>query len=246
MAPITNRDVYTNGMKRAMLDKLFWVDKIGEPTMIVDFGCADGSLMCEVRDYFPDVPLLGVDNDEVMRDEARDNGLQMFKNLEDINTCEGSVLVLSSVLHELYSYCTTGETARFWEKAREFDTIVIRDMAVNYATKHYSVPQREAEKIRKLYPEQARDFEESWGYLNMLPNYLHFLLKYRYRENWNREVLENYLPNTMESLTHIAGDNRDIVYHDHYVLPFLKNVWHNDLGVEVDTPTHLKLITRKS
>ena len=45
MEQINNIDVYTAGMQKSLSDKLFFVDKVDDISRIVDFGCADGSLL---------------------------------------------------------------------------------------------------------------------------------------------------------------------------------------------------------
>lgn len=245
MSPIYNYEVYKDAMKRGMYDKMFFVDKI-DPTMIVDFGCADGTLMEEIQPYFPDIPIIGVDNDAEMRETTKAKGFLTFNNLEleGVHIPKGSAIVLSSVLHEVYSYCTPEEIVSFWNEVRRFDYIVIRDMCVTHETKHIRVTN--VDEVLKPYQDQAADFEKVWGKIDTLDSYLHFLLKYMYTDNWEREVKENYLPNTMEALVHLAkGDDHSIVYHNHSTLPYLRDKWRNDIGIVVDTPTHLKMIVER-
>ncbi|MGA1049083.1 MAG: hypothetical protein ACO3UU_13830, partial [Minisyncoccia bacterium] len=54
-------------------------------------------------------------------------------------------------------------------------------------------------------------FEKVWGSIfKDYRNFIHFLLKYRYTDNWEREVNENYLPsdaigyNIGEYLYHVS------------------------------------------
>ena len=240
MSPIENYNVYTNGMKKALYDKLFFVDKIN-PSMIVDFGCADGTLMRETREYFPDIPIIGVDNDAQMRESVK--GFEVLSDLSEVEPEKGSALILSSVLHELYSYSSFQDIVNFWEYADEFDYIVIRDMAISDNSALTVVPEGEPELLRNLYPEQAKDFEKIWGSLAVTKNFLHFLLKYKYTENWKRELHEDYLINTSERIQSQVN-NKSIVYKEHCVLPYLKDTWGKEFGVNVKTPTHLKLIVK--
>ena len=46
MTPIANMNVYNDGMRKSMLDKIWFLDKIdGSIDTIYDYGCADGSLL---------------------------------------------------------------------------------------------------------------------------------------------------------------------------------------------------------
>jgi len=50
MEKINDYEIYTYRMKKRLLDKMFFLDKFFEPIEnIVDFGCADGELICEIR-----------------------------------------------------------------------------------------------------------------------------------------------------------------------------------------------------
>lgn len=49
MEQINNIDVYTSGMQKSLADKLFFVDKVDDIDTVIDFGCADGSLLREIR-----------------------------------------------------------------------------------------------------------------------------------------------------------------------------------------------------
>lgn len=240
MSPIENYNVYTNAMKKGLYDKLFFVDKIN-PSMIVDFGCADGTLMEETQTYFPDIPIIGVDNDARMRKSVTD--FEVFADLSLVKPEKGSALILSSVLHELYSYSSPQDIATFWKYANQFDYVVIRDMAIPDKERWNSVMWGGADTLRSLYPEQAKDFEKVWGTLAVTERFIHFLLKYKYVENWKRELHENYLINTVESIE-AELTNKSVVYKEHTILPYLHDTWVKEFGVDVTTPTHLKLIVK--
>lgn len=49
MEQINNIDVYTSGMQKSLANKLFFVDKVDDIDTVIDFGCADGSLLREIR-----------------------------------------------------------------------------------------------------------------------------------------------------------------------------------------------------
>ena len=72
---------------------------------------------------------------------------------------------------------------------------------------------------------------------------LHWLLKYRYTDNWERELKENYLPITVEHLKSTwIPPQWQIIFEEHATYPFLKDKIRQDFGIELNEPTHLKMI----
>jgi hypothetical protein len=100
--------------------------------------------------------------------------------------------------------------------------------------------------IEGKYPKEFKEFEATWGSMSVIKNYIHFLLKYMYTANWDREVKENYLSNSMEKILALGTQNgHRVVYQKHYTLDYLKKKWHDDFGVNIGVNTHLKLILSK-
>lgn len=60
--------------------------------------------------------------------------------------------------------------------------------------------------------------------------------------NWDREVKENYMPLFREDLLSMIPPKYRVIYHEHYVLPYLRRTVRNDFGIELKDPTHLKII----
>ena len=74
----------------------------------------------------------------------------------------------------------------------------------------------------------------------------HFLLKYRYVENWDRELHENYLPLTLDGLMDIISNgNYEIVFKNLYTNQFISNQVENDFGIQMQNPTHVQLILKR-
>jgi len=63
---------------------------------------------------------------------------------------------------------------------------------------------------RKTDQEYLNSFESKWGSINdSYRTFMHYLLKYRYKNNWKREVNENYLPVSLETVkTKIPKTNK--------------------------------------
>lgn len=84
------------------------------------------------------------------------------------------------------------------------------------------------------------------GSLKSNRNLIHYLMKYRYKENWNREVRENYFPLSLEGLlSKIPTDQYEIVYFENYILPYTSKKVKEDFGIEIRDNTHIKLLLEK-
>ena len=74
MTPIKNIEVYNAGMRKSMMDKIWWIDKIDDSiNTVMDYGCADGALLSITHDINPDLQLCGYDFNEDMIGLATQN-----------------------------------------------------------------------------------------------------------------------------------------------------------------------------
>ena len=71
MPKIENYSVYNDRMRRSMWDKAFFMDKVPGTELLVDYGCADGSLIRFLRELFPSMYFIGFDIDPAMVEAAR-------------------------------------------------------------------------------------------------------------------------------------------------------------------------------
>lgn len=170
-----------------------------------------------------------------------DNFLEVKKH---INNSERPAIFLSSVIHEVYTYSNSKKIKEFWNNIFNsgFKWIIIRDMMPSIKYEYMNTI--DIKKIRKKSNiKYLNDFENYWGNIGRdYRNLLHWLLKYRYQSNWERELKENYLPVTIETLKKKIPSNFKIIFEEHYVLPFLKNQVKKDFNIELKEPTHLKMI----
>lgn len=254
-AGIVNYSVYNEGMRKSLLDKIFFMDKI-DARVIVDYGCADGTLIHFLSCLFPELYYIGFDNDESMLTKAREkcgNNLQRFLFTSDWNEVEEhaasgvSAIVLSSVIHEVYSYGTSKDVEWMWGRVfiGSFDYVIIRDMIPSTSLDKVANINDIANIYKKADKAKLHEFEKVWGTIESNKNLLHFLLKYRYLENWEREVRENYIPITREELLSTIPDDYEIEFHEHFILPFLKNAVKHDFDITIKDNTHLKLILKR-
>jgi len=79
------------------------------------------------------------------------------------------------------------------------------------------------------------DFEKYFGEIKTVKQINHFLLKYLYRDNWQRESQENYVPISFEqyeSIFKLLGMKEQ--YRESYTIPFLHDMWKKDFGLSED------------
>jgi len=239
-----------------LLDKIFFMDKI-DATAIVDYGCADGTLIHFLHSLFPEYQYIGYDIDEDMLEQARSKFSEeelasevMFTNdlsLDRWINGQDAAIILSSVIHEVYAYGTRADVDAVWREvySGKYKYVIVRDMIPSGSIDKKSDINDVRAIMRKADAGQLREFEQVWGSIEQNKNLVHFLLKYRYKENWNREVRENYFPLTREEFISSIPDEYEIEFHEHFVLPFLKNVVRKDYGITLKDNTHFKMILKR-
>ena len=253
--PISNMHSYIEGMVLSYADKLFFLDKI-DTDIIVDFGCADGAILEKISRINPKIKLVGYDLDDKMLSIAKSKlGKKAvltsdWKKVENIiSKYEKPTLVLSSVIHEVYSYSHSFVIKRFWESqvfGDKFKWICIRDM-IPMAEMHKHEKTKFMGDVMRVRNRSDKEillsFENHWGKIsNNYRTFIHYLLKYKYVDNWDREVKENYVPITLETLYKKIPSNYKIVYQDNFILPILQQQVKKDFNVDIKHTTHTKLI----
>lgn len=275
MVNIKNFGHYTTEMKKSMLDKIFFLDKI-DAEVFVDYGCGDGTMINFMSKLFPETTFFGYDENEEMVTSAilHKNSVNVYFTNERPDPKvmslrrKKSALILSSVLHEIYSYESRDDINDFWKWVDDcqFDYIVIRDMCY--------VPGKEdkdsfAHKIKQMHnvanifrfgdKQQIADFENisikehshipaRFQNLENEPDMYHFLLKYRYTDNWEREVNENYFAAnrrlTPEGYASYPDGYKEIL-REHFIPEFIKNSVKEKFDIDLKNPTHVKLIWQR-
>lgn len=254
--PIANFALYNSEMSKSMIDKIFFMDKIDDSIrVIVDYGCADGSLIHFLAPLFPDMIFVGYDLDETMvaQAEAKNAAFPNCYAISDLvvlqsilkethTTINQCAVILSSLIHEVYSY--SNDVDGFWNTITTtgFKYIIIRDMCLD-ETAHRPALKEDLIKVKSRYPmDKIREFEHIHGSICDNYNLIHFLLKYRYRDNWDREVRENYVPCSVEEIARQLGQNYTLIYFDHYILPYLAATVKKDFDITLKDYTHIKFI----
>lgn len=270
MEKISDYGVYTDGMRKSMTDKTWFLNMIDGAKGIIDYGCADGALLQYIADAMPGVfDLTGIDIDEEMLKLA---GVNLSCNCEqsitlftpdqfsDISASTSiSCLNCGSVIHEVYSYGTPESVKKFWDFVFNsgFQYIAIRDMAmskIDILTSDSMLDDAISKIIRynTAHPDAKTRF---LAYLEQLKSdgndvatwrdIVHYLLKYRYVANWDREMQENYLPLLTEEVLLKIPSNYRVKYYEHYTLPYLKDQVMKDFGIDLNTKTHYKLLLER-
>lgn len=251
MNRISDLDIYLTRMQRSILDKMFFIDKVFEPfRYILDFGCANGELIRAMKQMFPDYEYTGYDISPEMIEAARENvpDARFYDDWDRIDIpFEESLINISSTIHEVYSYCDEKEIEVFWNRlfGSRFRYVTIRDMMFSQA-EDTEVNKAQLEAVRNSsYAEWLESFENVWGRIESQRQLVHFLLKYKYTQNWEREVHENYFPVFTEKLLERIPDSYRPVYKDVFTLPFTSWQIRKDFGFDLTEHTHIKLILER-
>jgi len=254
-APIADFQSYIDGMGTTFVDKLFFLNII-DPDVIVDFGCANGFILSKIKEAKPKIKIIGYDLDEVMLTQAKEllGGEALLTDSwkevkEELKKYSKPALVLSSVIHEVYSYSHSNVIKKFWDQqvfGGDFKWIAIRDMlpSVEMHKQELSKFEEDVKKVRELSdPKYLNSFEEKWGSIDSnYRTFTHFLLKYRFTDNWEREVKENYLPVSLETVYKRIPGSYKILYESNFILPYLQKVVSDDFGIEIKHTTHTKMV----
>lgn len=250
---ITNLDTYNARMSSSIEDKMWFWEKVKHTTdSIVDYGCADASLLSRINEEHPYQTLIGYDASDDMlvraKEKTKNTSICFVESIFEPKMKE-TCLVLSSVVHEIYSY-QSEEDADF-ELGMLFDLgakyIAIRDMGVRDVCRNVETP---VEVLKQIYAhdgfEKVASFEKHQGRISNWANCIHYLLKAPYDENWIREVEENYIPFTMNEVLDQYGVNSpvkyDVVYFEAYTLPYVRERLVRDYNLDLRAPTHYKLL----
>lgn len=255
--PISNLQSYIDGMNYSMKDKLFFTEMINFD-VIVDFGCADGTFLEQLSKIKPGVKLIGYDLDDTMLSKAQSRlgKRAIFTNnwydaVKYTSTFKSPLLNLSSVIHEVYSYSRPNVISQFWNEqvfGGDFKYITIRDMIPSLEMDKQEINhfKDDVRKVRSKTDKFYLDsFEKKWGTINdNYRTFVHYLMKYRFTDNWDREVNENYLPVSLETVKSKIPSEYKIVYEEDFLLPFLKEQVKKDFNVELTHSTHTKMIIK--
>lgn len=255
-----DEQVYLNNLRYTFNDKAWFLKGLPkEIDTIVDFGCADGSFIKWLSRKH-NFRMIGVDNNESFRKRCKENGIEVYPRLSDVDIAHRRVLlVLNSVLHEVATY--SGMDG-FWFDVRAFRPvyIAIRDMNIRVDHTLYTKDtEREFRESVNTLPGLADQYSEFRGcFHGSYDPYdtVHFLMKYFHKENWLHECAENYNALKMPELVTSAREaGYDVLYEKHFLLPYFWKRWLSDFsstGVSHLLPflfslkTHVKMLLKRT
>ena len=252
---VKNFDSYNKNMAKSIVDKMFFWDKV-DAQFFVDFGCADGTLIKMLQGLDPDMKFMGYDICNDMLEIARQNCTEtdftsswdVVKTVVDVKKQEGlkTCLILSSVIHEVIHYSSEAEIDAFWHNIYNsgFDFICVRDIIPSRTIDRPADLNDYINIIKKGDKNKISEFESVWGSVENNKNLIHYLLKYRWEANWDREIKENYFAIYREDFLRLVGDSYELIYHEHFLLPYVRESIKKDYDITIRDYTHLKLILK--
>lgn len=243
-----NKDGYLERMGNAFKEKMRVAEYISpDAKKILDVGCADGPVTKGFGHLFPNAEVKGIDLSDEFIDKANSDNTESNVSFE--KSYLRDVLYRGekfdhvsfiSVAHEFFHY-GEGTTsvikalADAYELLEPGGKIIIRDMILSERMKEATMPATSIVGKIRAVPEMIPlidDFEKIFGKMDSLHQVNHFLLKYMYTDNWERECPENYVPLTREWYeTQFKQMGAELTTHETYLIPYLREKWRGDFGL---------------
>jgi len=261
-------NMYTEEMAKSAWDKSFFMDKILGAKCVVDFGCADASMICMLGKIFPSVHFFGYDNNEQLLDMARENIANASENVHavyGVNDLDAMIarikrtfksheicLNFSSVLHEVFS--NTGGLGVIEKLVFELKPkyITIRDMYYHHDS--FYDEYEELSTLQRVYvlsmcsnckPGCHNQYVNKFGNINTMKSLVHFLMKYQWRDNdYEQELKEDYFSWQIDDVQKLVK-NYSVIFETHYMLPYYVEKW-KEYGISSKVHTHAQFILRRN
>ena len=262
MDKIEDISSYISGMSTTIKDKCWWIDKIPDDVnTVIDYGCAQGDLAIMIDKLAPNrFRYIGVDCSEEMLALARHNFsfhspasivTLFYRELPDaIDHCDPSktVLVLNSVIHEIFSYLSNAEYKVLLREmfSAGFRCIAIRDMSVPIIHMQNTQIEKVVDAIESSkYAPLWKEYLGCSGMDNLPIKITEFFLKYRYTSNWNREIKEIYLWPWLATLAidgYMEMGRYAVTDEEKFSIPYIRQKIHSDFGIDWPYDTHKKVL----
>jgi trans-aconitate methyltransferase len=234
-------ETYFKLMRSNLIEKADFIIEeldVGGYETVYDFGCANGDLTRFLADLFPDIQFIGIDNNyEVLKVNVKENTYKNIKYSRDLGSINNKTMfIFSSVLHELYSFNNKGTYIAdlFLNSVERAGAVAIRDMYFSDTFKKNNYKTDEEFKyVKEFFKDKKKDNE----------SFAEFLLKVRYKRNWNEEVKESYFSVEWIDIISWLQNTHKIIHFEKYMNEFL-NERIPTLKDYTDT-THFKLIFKK-
>ena len=257
---IKDRNLYVEQMNNSISEKLNFFSSAPHTDAYIDFGCAEGELLRRLSANGVGSVHIGYDKCKKMIKAAQQNhdnkNISFYEDLDKVyvdshrirNSGKTSTLIFSSVFHEIFHYCDAQELHKLFSSILSLpcDRIMIRDM-VDDSLLNYDADKSTIQSIRKNAPiNLLYDFEKLWGKIKTQKQLLHFLLKYKYENNWDYENKENYFSFLEKRLTRWLENSYKLTINVSYIPEFIQKSIMDDYGIEINDFTHKLLIYEKT
>lgn len=262
---IKNPQKYCESMSQSSADKLFFLHElnISDYDVIVDIGCADGTLISQMAENIESskqILFIGIDKDKRLvnagLNKSYNNKSVLLFNLdleEDLldeekeeayairQYCQSAtnmLLVCSSVLHE-FNFLSSPFFSSLCLLA---NTIVVRDMKAPVIQGPIDGTTR-ARVIQNFPKELLVPFEEKFGRIDNTRTLYRFFLMYKWKEDWAKELEEDYFSIKWQDLKEwLSNLNFHVAYEKDYILPYIKKEIMNRFSHKMRQPTHKQII----
>lgn len=258
---------YLGAMRKSIGSKLFFLDKVpvDDLAVVVDFGCADGSLLKALDAVLPEgCTKIGVDKNPAMLRAAKYSFVGGDLWTDDIGDCahylgdmpEGgkSLLILSSVMHEV------DDPVALWDELSmyPFDYVVFRDMAPTERMFRTSIPSRWLAMFPSLPADERSVIQDTAEHhhrseLVIAPSvasFVHGLLKLVHKEDYADEREENFFRMSANEIAGLLTERGYSVEHSALTAtPFFRRFC-RERGFNLDdcsttVTTHVELVLRR-
>ncbi len=248
MNQIANQKQYLERMSKPLQEKLKISRYIPDGAKnVLDVGCADGTVTLSLAALYPEINFVGIDlNEDFIKIAGEKIGMRKNIRFEKCflrerlaNPERFDVVLFCSVLHEFFSYGEGISTVvKALSDAHEImkigGTLIIRDMILyDYAANSQLWVEEMTKKVRGKEDliSQLSNFEKSFGKITSVKQLNHFLLKYMYKDSWEREGKENYVPVSFEEYDQIFKLlGMTALFQRSSTIPYLKEKWRSDFG----------------
>ena len=261
MEEIKDYSIYLKRMSSVEDEKMFWFEQVADSVdTIIDFGASDGTLIDWIqarkkKEYH----FIAVENDAQFQSMLKLKGIETIAEINQIKKgkidWDRTAIVLSSVIHEIFSYLHYGEAMHLLVQIKSLGAkyLCIRDMVFDLCEKdsfhiadQITINQFCDQMKKSQYQKAFESYCGYWGAVGNAYQIKHFLMKYKYQENWDRELKEWYLPlSSQEYCAIFAGDGYQIDFCNVYTNSYLKQIIGEDFAIDLTYPTHIQLITKK-
>lgn len=245
---ISNYVTYNKGMASSIQDKCWWIQFIpSHVDTIIDYGCATGELFVYIQNHYPNrfKNFIGVDNDDTMLKLAKSRniaGAKFYKYLELVKVDgKNTILILNSVIHEILTYNGTRCFNQILNCARNKGVyaVAIRDMFYSGGFNAESATQEFLSRTNK--PSSWYEHQLHCHWANKSKMLQEYLLKYRYIENWDREVREHYLWD-WDRMVKRALNGYSVSQDFTFSIPQQKENIKRELAITWEADTHKKML----